>query len=43
MMRNCSHPFNAVRAFEANSWNDSKQFEDTLKIIKENSGLYLKA
>lgn len=43
MMRNCSHPFNAVRAFEANSWNDSKQFEDALKIIKENSGLYLKA
>lgn len=43
MMRNYTHPFNAVRAFEANSWNATEQFESALKIVNANSELYLKA
>lgn len=33
MLKDCSHPFNAVRAFEANKWTASQQYADVIKLL----------
>lgn len=33
ILKDCTHPFNSVRAFEANNWTSTQQFSDAMKLI----------
>lgn len=35
MLKDCTHPFNSVRAYEANKWTGSQQFNDALELLSQ--------
>lgn len=35
MLKDCTHPFNSVRAFEANKWTGSQQYSRALELLSQ--------